>query len=164
MHYAVVWYNHSIGNEGAYSMATQEDFPLLRKFLRVAFFARSSMCIPCCINPHHPNLTVWGNHIEEALKKIVLPESTTTNYLLIVAKQVVEHTTVEYLHTFQDRPIEGRHTCVLTEMEHFCERSDHALTYRVSHTSGDLTTFARGDRACREESIRRRYGVVGGSC
>ena len=49
---------------------------------------------------------------------------------------------MEYLHNFQDRAIEGGHTCVLVGMEHFRGLSDHALAYRVSQTPGNLTAFA----------------------
>jgi hypothetical protein len=54
----------------------------------------------------------------------------------------VDHTTMEYLHNFQDRTIEAGHTCVLVGMEHFRGLSDHALAYRVSQVPGNLTAFA----------------------
>lgn len=40
---------------------------MLKKFLRVAVFSHSSVCMSGCINPHHPNLTIWGSQIEAAL-------------------------------------------------------------------------------------------------
>ena len=80
--------------------------------------------------------------LDAALKKIVVPEGMRANYMLILAGKVVDHTTMEYLHNFQDRAIEGGHTCVLVGMEHFRGLSDHALAYRVSQTPGNLTAFA----------------------
>jgi MFS superfamily sulfate permease-like transporter len=80
--------------------------------------------------------------LDAALKKIVVPEGMKANYMLILAGKVVDHTTMEYLHNFQDRVIEGGHTCVLVGMEHFRGLSDHALAYRVSQTPGNLTAFA----------------------
>ena len=80
--------------------------------------------------------------LDAALKKIVVPEGTKANYMLILAGKIVDHTTMEYLHNFQDRAIEGGHTCVLVGMEHFRGLSDHAMAYRVSQTPGNLTAFA----------------------
>ena len=80
--------------------------------------------------------------LDEELKKIVVPEGTKANYMLILAGKIVDHTTMEYLHNFQDRTIEGGHTCVLVGMEHFRGLSDHAMAYRVSQTPGNLTAFA----------------------
>ena len=80
--------------------------------------------------------------LDAALKKIVVPEGSKANYMLILAGKVVDHTTMEYLHNFQDRAIEGGHTCVLIGMEHFRGLSDHALAYRVSQTPENLTAFA----------------------
>ena len=80
--------------------------------------------------------------LDAELKKIVVPEGSKANYMLILAGKVVDHTTMEYLHNFQDRAIEAGHTCVLVGMEHFRGLSDHALAYRVSQTPGNLTAFA----------------------
>jgi MFS superfamily sulfate permease-like transporter len=80
--------------------------------------------------------------LDAALRKIVVPEGTKANYMLILAGKIVDHTTMEYLHNFQDRAIEGGHTCVFVGMEHFRGLSDHALAYRVSQTPGNLTAFA----------------------
>ena len=80
--------------------------------------------------------------LDEALKKIVVPDGMKANYMLILAGKIVDHTTMEYLHNFQDRAIEAGHTCVLVGMEHFRGLSDHAMAYRVSQTPGNLTAFA----------------------
>ena len=80
--------------------------------------------------------------LDEELKKIVIPEGMKANYMLILAGKIVDHTTMEYLHNFQDRAIEAGHTCVLVGMEHFRGLSDHALAYRVSQVPGNLTAFA----------------------
>jgi len=80
--------------------------------------------------------------LDAALKKIVVPEGSKANYMLILAGKIYDHTTMEYLHNFQDRAIEAGHTCVLVGMEHFRGLSDHALAYRVSQVPGNLTAFA----------------------
>ena len=80
--------------------------------------------------------------LDAALKSIVIPEGMKANYMLILAGKIVDHTTMEYLHNFQDRAMEAGHTCVLVGMEHFRGLSDHALAYRVSQTPGNLTAFA----------------------
>jgi carbonic anhydrase len=80
--------------------------------------------------------------LDAELKKIVVPEGTKANYMLILAGKIVDHTTMEYLHNFQDRAIEAGHTCVLVGMDHFRGLSDHTLAYRVSQVPGNLTAFA----------------------
>jgi carbonic anhydrase len=80
--------------------------------------------------------------LDAALKAIVIPEGMKANYMLILAGKIVDHTTMEYLHTFQDRAIDAGHTCVLVGMEHFRGLSDHALAYRVAQVPGNLTAFA----------------------
>ncbi|HSL05895.1 MAG TPA: SulP family inorganic anion transporter [Nitrospiraceae bacterium] len=80
--------------------------------------------------------------LDAALKAIVVPEGMKANYMLILAGKIVDHTTMEFLHNFQDRAIESGHTCVLVGMEHFRGLSDHALAYRVSQVPGNLTAFA----------------------
>jgi carbonic anhydrase len=80
--------------------------------------------------------------LDAALKSIVVPEGMKANYMLILAGKIVDHTTMEYLHGFQDRAIEAGHTCVLVGMDRFRGLSDHALAYRVSQVPGNLTAFA----------------------
>jgi carbonic anhydrase len=80
--------------------------------------------------------------LDAALKSIVIPEGMKANYMIILAGKIVDHTTMEYLHNFQDRAIEAGHTCVLVGMDHFRGLSDHALAYRVSQVPGNLTAFA----------------------
>ena len=79
--------------------------------------------------------------LDAALKKIVVPEGSKANYMLILAGKIVDHTTMEYLHHFQDQAIEGGHTCVLVGMDHFRGLSDHSLAYRVKATES-FTAFA----------------------
>jgi carbonic anhydrase len=69
--------------------------------------------------------------LDAALKKIVVPEGTKANYMLILAGKIIDHTTMEYLHNFQDRTIEAGHTCVLVGTDRFRGLSDHALAYRI---------------------------------
>ena len=93
--------------------------------------------------------------LDAELKKIVVPEGTKANYMLILAGKIVDHTTMEYLHNFQDRAIEGGHTCVLVGMEHFRGLSDHAMAYRVSQTPGTSRPSHEEARLCVEASGRR---------
>ena len=76
--------------------------------------------------------------LDAALKKIVVPEGTKANYMIILAGKIVDHTTMEYLHNFQDRAIEAGHSCVLVGMEHFRGLSDHNLAYRVKATESAI--------------------------
>jgi len=76
--------------------------------------------------------------LDAALKKIVIPEGMKANYMLILAGKIVDHTTMEYLHNFQDRAIEAGHTCVLVGMEQFRGLSDHNLAYRVKATESAI--------------------------
>ena len=69
--------------------------------------------------------------LDAALKAIVVPEGTKANYMLILAGKIIDHTTMEYLHNFQDRTIEAGHTCVLVGTDRFRGLSDHALSYRI---------------------------------
>ncbi|HXT67870.1 MAG TPA: SulP family inorganic anion transporter [Nitrospiraceae bacterium] len=69
--------------------------------------------------------------LDAALKAIVVPEGTRANYMIILAGRIIDHTTMEYLHNFQDRTIEAGHTCVLVGTERFRGLSDHALAYRI---------------------------------
>ncbi len=80
--------------------------------------------------------------LDAALKAIVIPEGMKANYMLILAGKIVDHTTMEYLHGFQDRAIEAGHTCVLVGLEHFRGLSDHVLADRVKQVPGNLTAFA----------------------
>ena len=76
--------------------------------------------------------------LDAALKKIVVPEGTKANYMIILAGKIIDHTTMEYLHNFQDRAIEAGHTCVLVGMEQFRGLSDHNLAYRVKFTESAI--------------------------
>jgi MFS superfamily sulfate permease-like transporter len=76
--------------------------------------------------------------LDAALKAIVIPEGMKANYMLILAGKIIDHTTMEYLHNFQDRAIEAGHTCVLVGMEHFRGLSDHNLAYRVRFTESAI--------------------------
>ena len=76
--------------------------------------------------------------LDAALKKIMVPEGTKANYMLILAGKIVDHTSMEYLHNFQDRSIEAGHTCVLVGIERFRSLSDHAQAYRVKATESAI--------------------------
>jgi hypothetical protein len=76
--------------------------------------------------------------LDAALKKIVIPEGSKADYMIILAGKIIDHTTMEYLHNFQDRAIEAGHTCVLVGMERFKGLSDHAMAYRVKATESAI--------------------------
>jgi len=69
--------------------------------------------------------------LDAVLKAIIVPAGTKSNSMLILSGKIVDHTTMEYLHNFQDRAIEAGHTCVLVRMERFKGLSDHAMAYRI---------------------------------
>ena len=64
------------------------------------------------------------------------------SYMIILTGKVVVHTTMKYLHAFQDRVIESGQNCILVGMGDFRTLSDHTLAYHVSQVPGDLTAFA----------------------
>jgi hypothetical protein len=72
------------------------------------------------------------------LVKLDVPEGTKAHYMIILAGKIIDHTTMEYLHNFQDRTIEAGNTCVLVGMERFKGLSDHALAYRVKATESAI--------------------------
>ena len=76
--------------------------------------------------------------LDAALKKIVVPGGTKANYMLILVGKIVDHTTIQYLHNFQDRTIEAGHTCVLVGMERFRGLSDYAMAYHIKATESAI--------------------------
>ena len=76
--------------------------------------------------------------LDAELKKIVVPEGTKANYMIILAGKIIDHTTMEYLHNFQDRTIEAGNTCVLVGMDRFKGLSDHSMAYRVKATESAI--------------------------
>lgn len=63
---------------------------------------------------------------------LVVPSTSKANFVIILAGQVIDHTSMEYLHHFQDQCIEAGHTCAIVGMDHFRTFSDHVLAYRVN--------------------------------
>lgn len=71
--------------------------------------------------------------LDKALHEtLVVPPNSKANFLIILAGQVIDHTSMEYLHHFQDQCIEAGHTCAIVGMDHFRAFSDHVLAYRVN--------------------------------
>ena len=71
--------------------------------------------------------------LDKALHEtLVVPANSKANFLIILAGQVIDHTSMEYLHHFQDQCIEAGHTCAIVGMDHFRSFSDHVLAYRVN--------------------------------
>lgn len=72
--------------------------------------------------------------LDKALNEtLVVPPNSKANFLIILAGQVIDHTSMEYLHHFQDQCIEAGHTCAIVGMDHFRAFSDHVLGYRVNN-------------------------------
>lgn len=63
---------------------------------------------------------------------LVIPQNMKANYLIILAGQIIDHTSMEYLHHFQDQCIAAGHTCAIVGLEHFRSFSDHVMGYRVN--------------------------------
>ena len=71
--------------------------------------------------------------LDKALHEtLVVPANSKANFLIILAGQVIDHTSMEYLHHFQDQCIEAGHTCAIVGVDHFRAFSDHVLAYRVN--------------------------------
>jgi len=70
--------------------------------------------------------------LDKALSKIIVPPTPKANFMVIMAGQIIDHTSMEYLHHFQDQCIAGGHTCSIVGMQHFRPFSDHVLAYRVN--------------------------------
>ncbi|MDO8355100.1 MAG: SulP family inorganic anion transporter [Nitrospirota bacterium] len=71
--------------------------------------------------------------LDKALHEtLVVPPNSKANFLIILAGQVIDHTSMEYLHHFQDQCIEAGHTCAIVGVDHFRAFSDHVLAYRVN--------------------------------
>jgi carbonic anhydrase len=71
--------------------------------------------------------------LDKALNEtLVVPSDSRANFLIILAGQIIDHTSMEYLHRFQDQCIEAGHTCAIVGMDHFRSFSDHVLAYRVN--------------------------------
>ena len=80
--------------------------------------------------------------LDKTLGKIVVPPNSKANFMIILAGQIIDHTSMEYLHHFQDQCIEAGHTCAIVGMDHFRAFSDHVLSYRVNHPRHNLIAFA----------------------
>jgi len=72
--------------------------------------------------------------LDKALNEtLVVPANSKANFLIILAGQIIDHTSMEYLHHFQDQCIAAGHTCAIVGMDHFRSFSDHVLAYRVNN-------------------------------
>jgi carbonic anhydrase len=63
---------------------------------------------------------------------LLVPSNSKANFLIILAGRIIDHTSMEYLHHFQDQCIEAGHTCSIVGMDYFRSFSDHVLAYRVN--------------------------------
>lgn len=64
---------------------------------------------------------------------LVIPANSQANFLIILAGQIIDHTSMEYLHHFQDQCIAAGHTCAIVGVDHFRTFSDHVLGYRINN-------------------------------
>jgi carbonic anhydrase len=72
--------------------------------------------------------------LDKALNEtLVVPTNSKANFLIILAGQIIDHTSMEYLHHFQDQCIAAGHTCAIVGVDHFRSFSDHVLGYRVNN-------------------------------
>ncbi|HXH85848.1 MAG TPA: SulP family inorganic anion transporter [Nitrospira sp.] len=72
--------------------------------------------------------------LDKALNEtLVVPANSKANFLIILAGQIIDHTSMEYLHHFQDQCIAAGHTCAIVGVDHFRSFSDHVLGYRVNN-------------------------------
>ncbi len=80
--------------------------------------------------------------LDKALNEtLVVPANSKANFLIILAGQIIDHTSMEYLHHFQDQCIAAGHTCAIVGVDHFRSFSDHVLGYRVNNPR-DRMAFA----------------------
>lgn len=72
--------------------------------------------------------------LDKALNEtLFIPANSKANFLIILAGQIIDHTSMEYLHHFQDQCIAAGHTCAIVGVDHFRSFSDHVLGYRVNY-------------------------------
>lgn len=69
--------------------------------------------------------------LDKALTKIPIPQKPGTDFMVIVRGRIIDHTSMEYLHHFQERCIEAGHTCALIGIESFEALSTHKLAFRM---------------------------------
>ncbi|MCC2642206.1 MAG: yvdB [Nitrospira sp.] len=67
----------------------------------------------------------------EKVMSHVLPRYTT--FLVTVSGRIIDHTSMEYLHHFQEECLQAGHTCRINGFENFHAFSDHALSTRMNH-------------------------------
>ena len=54
-------------------------------------------------------------------------------FIMTVSGRIIDHTSMEYLHHFQEQCIHAGHTCSINGFENFRAFSDHALSSRMNH-------------------------------
>ncbi len=71
--------------------------------------------------------------LDKALHEtLIVPSNSKANFLIILAGQIIDHTSLEYLGPFQDQCIEAGHTWSIVGIGHLHSLSDHVLAYRVN--------------------------------
>lgn len=69
--------------------------------------------------------------LDKALSKIPIPQKPGTDFMVIVRGRIIDHTSMEYVHHFQERCVQAGHTCALVGIESFQALSAHALAFRM---------------------------------
>jgi MFS superfamily sulfate permease-like transporter len=69
--------------------------------------------------------------LDEALSKI--PPGRHATIVVNVSGRIIDHTSMEYLHHFQEQCLQAGHSCRIVGVEKFHAFSDHALSTRMNH-------------------------------
>lgn len=69
--------------------------------------------------------------LDKALSKIPIPQKPGSNFMVIVRGLIIDHTSMEYLHHFQEQCVRAGHTCALVGIDSFQALSAHTLAFRI---------------------------------
>lgn len=69
--------------------------------------------------------------LDETFSKI--PPGCRATIIVNVSGRIIDHTSMEYLHHFQEQCVQAGHICRIAGVEKFRAFSDHALSTRMNH-------------------------------
>ncbi len=69
--------------------------------------------------------------LDKTLSHLSVSPNPSINFVVRVSGQIIDHTSMEYLHHFQEECVEAGHTCTIVGMENFGALSSHALAARI---------------------------------
>lgn len=69
--------------------------------------------------------------LDEVFSKI--PAGCRATIIVNVSGRIIDHTSMEYLHHFQEHCVQSGHTCRIVGVDKFRAFSDHALSTRMNH-------------------------------